>query len=579
MGHVMTDQEAQEQPRKHTKPTRRAWIMRGVVTPIFGLLAVACIVFGVLNSTVWKPSRNITATAQAHSTQYVVIDPGVLDLVDTAVTVSADNGKTASSSGTEAGRNITATAQAHSTQYVVIDPGVLDLVDTAVTVSADNGKTASSSGTEAGADAAEDSQNQQTSQDQQAQTEPQVCMAVGSPKDVSGWLAGEPYVRVTGLDTWQTLSTSEEQAKGTASTSQNQVAFADSDMWSQVECGSTSTTMHLNNAQPAQVMLIDFGTKAPSADLSMHAFADSDMWSQVECGSTSTTMHLNNAQPAQVMLIDFGTKAPSADLSMQWVRQRVPDFALPWYFGGGLCAVLAVLSASVFAMEPHTRRKKQAESAQAKPKAAKSADEPTIGAALVGTFAALKPRPKKAGAKGSARHGRHAGAAEDESRQQGAPTVVDPGARNIVAEHANRNAGGETAEHDHGRHAGAAEDESRQQGAPTVVDPGARNIVAEHANRNAGGETAEHDGPGSRARPPWSTPARATSWPNTRTATPAARRRSTTPAARRRRSFRPTNCRRTSRASRRKWAPNRRPETNSSPARTSPRARRTSDET
>ena len=253
--------------------------------------------FGVLNSTVWKPSRNITATAQAHSTQYVVIDPGVLDLVDTAVTVSADNGKTASSSGTEAG-----------------------------------------------ADAAEDSQNQQTSQDQQAQTEPQVCMAVGSAKDVSGWLAGEPYVRVTGLDTWQTLSTSEEQAKGTASTSQNQVAFA-----------------------------------------------DSDMWSQVECGSTSTTMHLNNAQPAQVMLIDFGTKAPSADLSMQWVRQRVPDFALPWYFGGGLCAVLAVLSASVFAMEPHTRRKKQAESAQAKPKAAKSADEPTIGAALE-KYRAERPR-------------------------------------------------------------------------------------------------------------------------------------------------------------------------------------------
>ena len=143
------------------KPTRRAWIMRGVVTPIFGLLAVACIVFGVLNSTVWKPSRNITATAQAHSTQYVVIDPGVLDLVDTAVTVSADNGGTALSNGAESGT-----------------------------------------------DASEDSQNQQTSQDQQAQTEPQVCMAVGSAKDVSGWLAGEPYVRVTGLSTWQARPTS-----------------------------------------------------------------------------------------------------------------------------------------------------------------------------------------------------------------------------------------------------------------------------------------------------------------------------------------------------------------------------------
>lgn len=327
--------------------------MRGIVTPIFGLLAVACIVFGVLNSTVWKPSRNITATAQAHDTQYVVIDPGVLDLVDASVTVSASNGKATSSNDTGAS-----------------------------------------------AEAAEDAQHPHNPQDQQAQTEPQVCMAVGSAKDVSGWLAGEPYVRVTGLSTWQALSTSEEQAKGTASTSQNQVAFADSDMWSQAECGTASTTMHLNSAQPAQVMLIDFGTKAPNADLSMH-----------------------------------------------WVRQRVPDFALPWYFGGGLCAVLAVLSASVFAMEPHTRRKKLTESAQAKPKAEKSADEPTIGAALAGTFAALKPRPKKSGAKGSGRHGRHAGAAEDESaQQQGAPTVVDPGARNIVAEHANRNAGDETTE-------------------------------------------------------------------------------------------------------------------------------------
>ena len=29
-----------------------------------------------------------------------------------------------------------------------------------------------------------------------------------------------------------------------------------------------------------------------------------------------------------------------------------------------------------------------------------------------------------------------------------------------------------------------------------MVDPGARNIVAEHANRNAGGETAEHEAEG-----------------------------------------------------------------------------------
>ncbi len=447
----MTDQEAQEQPRKHTKPTRRAWIMRGVVTPIFGLLAVACIVFGVLNSTVWKPSRNITATAQAKPTRRAWIMRGVVTPIFGLLAVACIVFGVLNSTVWKPSRNITATAQAHSTQYVVIDPGVLDLVDTAVTVSADNGGTALSNSAESGTDASEDSQNQQTSQDQQAQTEPQVCMAVGSAKDVSGWLAGEPYVRVTGLSTWQDLSTSEEQAKGTASASQNQVAFGsakDVSGWlagePYVRVTGLSTWQDLSTSE-------EQAKGTASASQNQVAFADSDMWSPVECGGTSASMHLNSAQPAQVMLIDFGTKTPNADLSMHWVRQRVPDFALPWYFGGGLCAVLAVLSASVFAMEPHTRRKKQAESAQAKPKAAKSADEPTIGAALAGTFAALKPRPKKAGAKGSGRHGRHAGAAEDESRQQGAPTVVDPGARNIVAEHANRNAGGETAEHDAGR--------------------------------------------------------------------------------------------------------------------------------
>lgn len=50
-------QEEQEKPQIETGPTRHAKIMRGIVTPIFGLLAIACVVFGVLNSTVWKAGQ------------------------------------------------------------------------------------------------------------------------------------------------------------------------------------------------------------------------------------------------------------------------------------------------------------------------------------------------------------------------------------------------------------------------------------------------------------------------------------------------------------------------------------------
>ncbi len=59
-------QEEQEKPQSKAGPTRHAKIMRGIVTPIFGLLAIACIVLGVLNATIWKPSAQVTASACGH---------------------------------------------------------------------------------------------------------------------------------------------------------------------------------------------------------------------------------------------------------------------------------------------------------------------------------------------------------------------------------------------------------------------------------------------------------------------------------------------------------------------------------
>lgn len=87
----MEDAETQ----KSERPTRHAMIMRGVVTPIFGLLAVAAIVLGVLNATIWKPSSEITASANVTGSRYVVTDPGVLTLLDknTTMTVKSSSSK------------------------------------------------------------------------------------------------------------------------------------------------------------------------------------------------------------------------------------------------------------------------------------------------------------------------------------------------------------------------------------------------------------------------------------------------------------------------------------------------------
>ncbi len=45
-------------------------------------------------------------------------------------------------------------------------------------------------------------------------------------------------------------------------------------------------------------------------------------------------------------------------------RHDIPNFSIRWYCAGGLCAVLAVLCASVFAMDMSARRKKVSEDAE-----------------------------------------------------------------------------------------------------------------------------------------------------------------------------------------------------------------------
>ena len=72
-----TSKERKRDERKSksaARSTRHARIMRGVVTPILGLLAVACIGLGIMNATYWKPSSQIAASAAVKGTQYIVTD-------------------------------------------------------------------------------------------------------------------------------------------------------------------------------------------------------------------------------------------------------------------------------------------------------------------------------------------------------------------------------------------------------------------------------------------------------------------------------------------------------------------------
>ncbi|MCI1222968.1 MAG: hypothetical protein LKG16_04135 [Bifidobacterium subtile] len=316
-------QKKREEPSSVKRPSKHAIIMRGVVAPILGLLAIASIVLGYMNATVWKPSSEITAKTTISHARYLVTDPGVLQLIDT---------------------------QSH----LKVDAKGPDTT---------------------------------------------VCVALGSAKDVAGWVAGNAYTRVSGLDNWTTLATQQAKVQGTQSAGGNgdEVAFQDSDMWSAARCGNSNVTL-------------DIGKKDANS----------------------------------IALIDLGESSPEATLSLHWIRHTLPDFAMPLYFVGGLLLVMMVLTASIFAMPPRKRRKRMVVS-----EPIRAHEEVAISEALTGSLRGLTTavRIKPSGVK-RRRHAAHrAGAGTQEAGSKAAqntqattrtdaqgPTIIDPTSRNMVAD-------------------------------------------------------------------------------------------------------------------------------------------------
>lgn len=310
-------QEEQEKPQSKVGPTRHAKIMRGIVTPIFGLLAITCIVLGVLNATIWKPSTQVSASATVTGPQYVVTDPNVLQLVDDRVTISAK------------------------------------------------------------------------SRDKSAN----VCIAIGSARDVAGWIAGSKYTRVTGLSDWSALSTLKATAQGTADNSEGQVTFQDSDMWRTVKCNAGSVDMQIKGA------------------------------------------NTNNAGDS-VAIIDYGNRK-GGSVTLDWTRRSMLNFAMPFYLSGGLLAILAVLSASVFAMPPHKRRNKRV-FAMVDGIGSTQGDDDEVAAWVKNAEASAARSDKSGTNRKRRRHASHrATGSENMQNEMAQPTIVDPSARNLVADQQN----------------------------------------------------------------------------------------------------------------------------------------------
>ncbi|NMM99101.1 hypothetical protein [Bifidobacterium olomucense] len=318
----MSAEEQTTRPDKGAeRPSRHAVIMRGVVTPIFGLLAVAAIALGYLNATIWKPSSEITVSAAITGTRYVVTDPGVLTLLDRSTTITVE------SAGS--------TSQAEA------------------------------------------------------------CVALGASKDVTGWVSSEAYTRITGMSSWSDLTTK----KGNSASQSSQNAAGD------------------GNAV---------------------AFKDSDMWSSVKCGAKSVSLNSKDTADSTVAIVDLGENNTKGTVKLHWVRSEVPDFAMPFYLSGGLLAILAALSASVFAMPPHKRRKRIVEGVATMPQ-----EEETASVSWATASGGASAASGRRGRRRHASHRRSSRPAVSDDRSLGAneqsvetssPVIIDPASRNLVAD-------------------------------------------------------------------------------------------------------------------------------------------------
>lgn len=337
------------------RPTKRAKFMRGIVAPIFGLLAVLSIVLGVLNATVWKPNSIVSAHTNVYGSRYIVTDPGVLNLVDyrVKISVAALNTRKPICVAVGLAKDVRGWTRGYSVQRIT---GLQDWENlSTVPMKAD--------------DSAKSDLNNKNSVD---------------------------------------------SANNSDSKASKDVDFKDSDLWTNATCQMGLAKLFVNAEDFEQSENIVPGDLS-SGNAVNQANQENQENSQSNHQKVSSALRARISR--RVLIIDLGKNSPEAFVEFRWRRHNLPDFATPLYFVGALFALLCVLSASVFAMAPHRRRNKRLVASRSGLITVESVsrdEEVKFSDAFAGTMASIFgsfAKDKKSRHKGSsashARHGAH----------------------------------------------------------------------------------------------------------------------------------------------------------------------------
>ncbi|MFU0515934.1 hypothetical protein ACMZ7E_04010 [Gardnerella vaginalis] len=337
------------------RPTKRAKFMRGIVAPIFGLLAVLSIVLGVLNATVWKPNSIVSAHANVYGSRYIVTDPGVLNLVDyrVKISVAALNTRKPICVAVGLAKDVRGWTRGYSVQRIT---GLQDWENlSTVPMKAD--------------DSAKSDLNNKNSVD---------------------------------------------SANNSDSKASKDVDFKDSDLWTNATCQMGLAKLFVNAEDFEQSENIVPGDLSSGNAVNQ---ANQENQENDQSNHQKVSSALRARISRRVLIIDLGKNSPEAFVELRWRRHNLPDFATPLYFVGALFVLLCALSASVFAMAPHRRRNKRLVASRSGLITVENVsrdDEVKFSDAFAGTMAGIFgsfANDKKSRRKGSsashARHGAH----------------------------------------------------------------------------------------------------------------------------------------------------------------------------
>lgn len=339
------------------RPTKRARFMRGVVAPIFGLLAALSIVLGVLNATVWKPSSIVSAHANVYGSRYIVTDPGVLNLVDYRVKISV--------------------AALNSRKPICVAVGL--------------------------------------AKDVRGWTK---GYSVQRITGLNNW--NSLSTDVMQADDDARIDTTKTDDSKVSKDAAKDVDFKDSDLWTNATCQMGLAKLSINAADFEQAgNVADLALKQESQERSQeqnNAQSDAQNAAQSQTSRQKLSSELQSKIARRVLIIDLGKNSPEAFVELRWRRHNLPDFATPMYFVGALFILLCGLSASVFAMAPHRRRNKRLVASRTGLISVEnnSQEEVKFSEALAGTIAGIfgshkgKKSKHKVGSGAHARHGVHA---------------------------------------------------------------------------------------------------------------------------------------------------------------------------